>query len=58
MAHSNTRQVFLEADHKTLDQTFGAKVAVTPKMTQNEIMYRAGIDHVIDTLKKDWTKWS
>ncbi len=58
MAHNNTRQVFLEADHKTLDQTFGVKDEIKPDMTQNEIMYNAGMKHVLDVLKRDWTRWN
>lgn len=58
MAHSNTRQVFVEADHKTLNQTFGVVKEIKPNMTKDEIMYNAGMKHVLDTLKRDWTRWT
>jgi hypothetical protein len=58
MAHNNTRQVLLPADHKTLDQTFAVVTAIKPNMTQADIMYNAGMKHVLDVLKKDWTRWT
>ena len=58
MAHRGTRQVFTVEDHKTLDQTFGVAPEIKPNMTKDEIMYSAGIKHVLDVLKKDWTRWT
>jgi hypothetical protein len=58
MAHNNTRRVLLPQDHKTLDQTFGVVTEIKPTMTQADIMYNAGMKHVLDTLKKDWTQWT
>ena len=56
MAHKDTRKVFREQDHETLDKTFGVVTVITPNMTKDEIMYNAGMKHVLDTLKRDWTQ--
>ena len=58
MAHKDARQVFKEQDHKALDQTFGVKEEILPNMTKDDIMYNAGMKHVLDTLKRDWTRWT
>ena len=58
MAHKDARQVFKEQDHKALDATFPVPPAIKPNMTKDDIMYNAGIKHVLDILKRDWTRWT